>query len=357
MTNTVENALLAINDESKVIRQQEHEIWKKNVQQKYDDLKEREDLVEKSNAINIDGMSVEKLEEARDESRRYLEHAKQSKMFINNDFKSKVPYFGKNIVFIGAKTGQGKSTTAANLAYHDLIQGGHPLLITNEEVTGDVYNRVTCLIKGWNYVEHDMITEEQAKIFDDMMPKLAQRMTVIDDSYCMEYGSTSTLEGIQTICEKLLASPTVYTSIIIDYYQNIETSLKQPYLDVYKVQEKLVLYLDKFKNKYMAPIVMLGQLKEGKDLPFKEAIEGRKIILNKATCAIEMIADRDNWRTIWKIHKSRFTSAIGKEVYTGFERGKYVPYTADFRNKAELRRIQAAQNQLLKGIFVEKQVE
>jgi hypothetical protein len=353
MTN-INEALAKLNDESKEIRQKADELWKDNINQQYDGLKERKQISDMAQNMNVDGMSVQKIEEAQADSKHYLENAKNCKVFINNDFKGKVSNFGKNIILIGAKSGQGKSTTTANLAYHDLIQGGRPLVITNEEAVSDVYNRVTCLIRGWNYVEHEFITAEQAQIFNDMMPKLAQRMTVIDDNYCMKYGSTTTLEGITTIFDKLLTSTTKYTSIILDYYQNIDSSLNNPSMENYKVQENFVQYIDQFKNKYMAPVIVLSQQKEGKDLPFKEAIEGRKIIYNKATCVVELVAERDLWRSGWKIHKSRFSKAIGQTIYTGFEKGKYTPYTAEFRNKVELRKTQEEQNKLLKGIFVEK---
>ena len=338
-------------EEAKEIRKKKYEVDKQRINSSYDDMLKRQQEMEANDSIDLNGMSQEHIDKIKRETREYLEHAKNSKCFINNDFQGKVPFFGKNLLFVGAKTGHGKTTIGKNIAYHTLIQGGRVLYITNEENTGDVYNGITCLIKGWSYTEHESFTDEQMKEFDKMMDILPQRMMVIDDNYSKGYGQTTTLEGIKATLMTLHETKVHYDVIIIDYYQNVSRSNERPHLNNWQVQEEFAKFLDTFKNTYLAPIVLLSQLKEGKDLEFKESIEGRKIILNIATCAMRVTAEREYLRTAFEIHKSRFTSAIGKTIHVGFDRGKYVDYTPEFRNNAELIKQKREQNGLLSKIL------
>ena len=142
-----------------------------------------------------------------------------------------------------------------------------------------------------------------------------------------------------------------YSVIIMDYYQNVTSSMEMPELGQYEVQEKLAFFLDTFMLRCSAPILVLAQLKEGKDLSFKEAMEGRKVLYNKASCVMELRKESEHSRTAWKIHKSRFNEANGATIHTGFERGRFVRYTPEFRNKAELSRQRIAQSKLFKNIF------
>jgi len=102
------------------------------------------------------------------------------------------------------------------------------------------------------------------------------------------------------------------------------------------------LFLDNFKNQYPGPIVILSQLKPG-DEDFKTRIEGRKMLLNKATVALEVVADKDKMATQFKVHKGRYSNALGgKGITLGYEKGKYVEYTSAFQDQVDMSRIQQA---------------
>jgi hypothetical protein len=288
------------------------------------------------------------LQEIQKDNREYITAAKKSMVFINQTFGGVVPFFRKNLILIGGKTGEGKSTTVANIVW-STIQQKNPetgewrkaLVISNEEVAADVYNRVTCQAHGWHYTNHDKFSEEQLDTFEKMIPAWAKngRLTVIDNNYNGANGVTTSIEGIQTIFDNLIKNKEYYDVVIIDYYQNVKFSKKNPELDEYKVQAQLAAALDRYKNEYPAPIVVLAQVdppdKEG-NKPFEYRIKGRKVITDPATLVMEMVAERERRRTKWIVHKSRFTEAVGGCFYTGYSFGKFVEYTAEFQREVNM---------------------
>ena len=297
---------------------------------------------------NFDIQSPDQIEAIQKENREYMDAAKKKLSFIIADeeenhmyaFDKFIPFFRKNLILIGAKTGDGKSTTVANIAYHMMLQKnkttGEPartLVITNEERKEDVYNRITCLIKGWSYTNHDKFTDEQIIEFNKFIPHLSKRVTVIDNVHEGAHGVTTSLEGIEGIFENLLANGVKYDCVVIDYYQNIIISKKNPKLVDYEVQAMLARSLDRYKNEYPAPIVLLAQVNAADDdgnPPFYWRIQGRKLIMTVCTFAAEMLVDKIHKVTRWHIWKSRFAESIGETIETGFKDGRFIHYTEEF---------------------------
>lgn len=259
-------------------------------------------------------------------------------------FDKMVPWFRKNLIFIGAKTGEGKSTAIANIilgtiSHPDPITGRprRVLVLTNEEKAEDVYNRVTCLIKGWAYVNHNQFTDEQRKIFKEYMAKLmALGLVVVDNGYGGVPGNTTTIEGVRNVFERIHADPIKFDAILIDYYQNVRSSKLNPRMNQFEVQEEFANLCDRYKNLYPAPILVVGQVKppDAQDTPFEVRVKGSKEISVKATVTIEMMADRKMRRTAWHCHKGRFTESVGQSFFTGYDKGRFVPYTPEFQTKA-----------------------
>jgi hypothetical protein len=306
-------------------------------------LQQNEKELELAQSASFGPLSAEQISKLQQENIDYMEAAKNKMRFMVPSFEDVVPFFRKNLVLIGGKTGGGKSTVVANIVYSVVTQKNKQtgtarkaLVITNEERAEDFYNRITCLVRGWPYVNHDKFTDEQRAEFTRMIPILAQsgHLTVVDDTHNGSHGVTTSLEGIETIFENLLATNTFYDVVIIDYYQNINKSKINPYMSENEVQSKLAIMLDKYKNIYPAPIVIMAQINppDKKDTtPFQFRIKGRKVIMDPTTLAMEMEPDYENHITRWTIWKSRFTQSIGKSVTTGFEKGKFVEYTPEFR--------------------------
>jgi hypothetical protein len=289
------------------------------------------------------------------ENTEYMLAARNKMSFINKEFVKAIPFFRKNLILVGGKTGEGKSTTVANII-REMVAVINPvtgkkrriLVLTNEEKSEDVYNRVTCLIKGWHYTNHDRFTDLQVETFNKYIAALSKdgMITVVDDSYHGANGTTTTLEGICQVFDNLIANKEYYDAVLIDYYQNIKESRQNPTLNEWEVQAALSRKLDQYKNIYPAPIVLLAQVTppdEKRSVAFKYRIEGRKSILNVSTCAIEMIANREELCTEWLIHKSRFNEMVGESIITGYDKGRYVEHSEEF--KAMVERLKASREQ------------
>jgi replicative DNA helicase len=296
-------------------------------------------------ALNTDygQMAAETIEKIQKENMDYIMAAKKRISFICKPFDETIPFFRKNLILIAARTGEGKSTAVANIVI-EMLKGvnrenGKPrrvLVITNEEVPSDVYNRIACLMKGWDYVNHSKFTEQQLETFSRCIEFLARdKVTVIDQNYNGSSGLTTSLEGICQIFDNLIRTKTWYDAIIIDYYQRITESKKNPQMTVNDVQYILGQKLDTYKNIYPAPIVIMAQVKpqDKQETPFEVRIKGRKSIIENSTCAVEMIPNRDNRTTEWLVHKNRFSGmSVGQKVTTGYDKGRFVEWNDEFRD-------------------------
>lgn len=332
------------------LTKKESVVYKHRIDRQYDEIQKAREELEKNKSIDLSQMPEERVKKLQQDTEEYLKQAKKAKVFLNKDFNGKVPYFGRNLILIGATTGDGKSTVTSNIVLDTIKQGGKVLIITNEEKGDDCYNRITALIKGWPYKDHEDFTEEQRAVFREYIGILAKRIYVVEDDHNGVQGQTTSLEGITDIIDKGIKQN--YDLIVIDYYQGVTHSKENPTLNDWQVQERLADYLDLAKNRSSGPLVILAQLSTNDEkTPFKQAIEGRKKILNKATCAMRVTADRENLRTAFEIKKSRFNAAVGTTTFVGFDKGRYVQYNQEWANRTELKKVQKEQSQLLKQVF------
>lgn len=334
-------------------KKKEIEVNRVNVQ--YDRLKENQAKYDAIKQSTFGTISDERAEELAREGDEYLAAAAKPLRFINEEFKGVVPFFAKNLILIGAKTGEGKSTCVANIVKDVITQinpvtgrSGRCLVITNEENISDFYNRITCLIHGWHYVDHDLFTEEQKKTFNKFIKILRNRITIVDDQHVTNgisvTGATTTVEGIETIFENLIRDSEHYDVVLLDYYQGVTESTKDHTLNEYQVQRKLTHVLEKYRKVYPAPIVVMAQITppdEDRATPFQVRIQGTKLICTRATIIMEMIAHRKELMTEWLIHKGRYAKSVGESIETGYKNGLFVPYSDAFKLEVQKSREKA----------------
>ena len=325
----------------KELRTKENILRESRVEREFEKLEEYKRQQEILGAADISQMDPDEIASIQTGIQEYLEAARTSKTFINDTFRGIVPLFAKNVILIGANSGEGKSTISANVTLSTLKQSGKVLILTNEENKGDIYNRVTCLIHDWNYQGHEKFSETQVNTFKEYVGILSKKMVVLDDRSVnkLEGGDTTTYEGIANILENLIQKNIKYDLIILDYFQNVASSKKNPQMNTWEVQAKLANYLDNFKNRYQAPVIVLAQLRPAQkdaEISFEDRLKGRKKIYETCTFACEARANKAESTTEWVVHKSRFGVSLDKGLLkTGWERGRYVPLDAAWLKKQE----------------------
>ena len=344
--------------ESEELKAKEFEIRKKRVEIQHRELQIRQLQQKAFDKLPIGQNIVERAKKLAAENEEYIKLARKSAVFLSMDiFKDKVALFPRNILLFGAETGTGKSTTVANFTESYLLQGKRVLIITNEEYPTDILNRIVFLMNNWAYTNHDEVTNEQLAECDRMYPILMKRIEIIDDKFNGIGGTSTTLEGIQGICNnlerKLKNDGISYDAILIDYIQNIKYSTENPGLAQWQVLDRLGSFLDNWKAHYPAPILLFSQLKStnADNTDFKDRIEKFKAVMNHATTAIEVKADRDNLRTEWTFRKNRFKGAVGISVFTGYDKGRYVEYSKEFMNKVRLKNEKKQHAKLMGNAF------
>jgi hypothetical protein len=327
VSKDIENLQRKAKEESELLLKKKA-IEAHKTQADYDRMVRSQQDIDAWKNINIEADRPAFIERVIKESREYMEAAKSCKEFMCKSFNRIVPFFAKNIILMGATSGEGKSTVTANIALKTIMSGGKVLIISNEEAVPDVYNRITCLAKGWLYTNHNEFTDEQKAVLESGIRAWEKYVTVIGDS-TYGPGTTTTIEGVQSVMESLIKNGQKYDVIILDYIQKVMFSKTNHYLQTWEILNKMMLYIDDFKNRYMAPIVVMSQLHPSNgesERSFEDRIRGYKGIITPSTCAIEMVANKKDLKTKFVIHKNRwYDGDTGKQTVTvGWFKGKFV---------------------------------
>lgn len=309
--------------------------------------KNEQDIARLNNA-NIGVLDEDKIIKIQKDNTDYLENLNDSLVFLDKNLSKFVTAWPGNLILVGSKTGGGKSSLTANLILSTILQlnpktgkNRRALVISNEEASFSVYNRLTCLAKEWNYSDQDAFTAEQKKVLVEFAGIWARRgITVIENN---ENGLTTSLEGIRSIFDNLIKNEVHYDMVILDYIQKC-TDSKRGNMAAWEVMKKTMEALDEYKNVYPGAIVVTSQLasqtNDGNDneRDFQDRIRGGKDILNPCTMGIELIPDREILRSRFIIRKSRYKGElVGKGSDMGFKKGRFVPYNDEFKKEVAVR--------------------
>ena len=328
----------------KAVAEKELDLKEKRVDIAFSELVKNKEDTDKSKSVGFGKLSERAIKQLRDDNASYLEAAKHPIPFICSEFDNLVPFFRKNLILLMSASGGGKSTAVCNIVYSAMKnrnplngKGYRILILTNEEAPEDMINRLTCFVKGWQYSNHNEFNDEQRETFDKYIEIFARKgnVNVIGDVFEGIDGWTTTAEGVVQVFDNLIKAEDHYDVVILDYFQNVVRSREKPELDEFKVQRLLATEFDRIKNIYPGVIVVMAQcdpLRDEEDTtPYNLRIKGSKIIITKSTFICEITPKYELLYSKWKVHKSRFTKAMGREIWTGYDRGRFVPYSTDFQ--------------------------
>ncbi len=338
----------------KVVQETELEVRENKSEVDLIKYKQQREDIEKLNserkavqALNLDQISDTYFSNGMNEHQKYLEAAKYRVRFMLPCFDSTVPLFGKNLLLFGAKTGEGKSSTAGQIIYSVLNQNnpatGKPcraLVITNEESMGDVFTRVAFNYKKWPYTRPDGISEEQRREVIRFQSEMreSKRLVVVDNSFPDLRHPTTSLEGLGYFLDSVEKNKNDFDLIVIDYFQKISNSVDNKAANSVDVLTRVCDMLDEFRKKLSCPIIIFAQInpKNSDKTNFEDRIKGRKKILETATFAAEIELDRENYATHFRIHKNRLVQGtVGSTITVGFDRetGMLVTRDISFQQK------------------------
>ena len=246
---------------------------------------------------------------------------------------------GSLAVFLAA-TGTGKSTFSANIAHHLKSCGKRTLIIVNEERSFDMGARIACLDLGVDihkYKKKGALPKTVKQQVFDHMATFGDLVTVIGLDFKGNSKLVTSPEGMDQL---LTVAQGKYDAILIDYYQNVNYSINNPNATTWEAMEKFSHSLDKHKNTVDCPIMLFAQVRRGEEY-YKDRIEGRKIVLNKATDVFEIQVDKKNQRSAILCHKDRWLGNHGEDMFVGYDKGKFVPYTPAFEDEVRRKQIDA----------------
>lgn len=254
----------------------------------------------------------------------YNKMLNQSITLVNDSLTATIPFTRENLYLFCAFTGSGKSTVAANISYPLWKQGKKTLVISNEESEQDVIFRIGCLELGYNFNDYKkgkMPTDKQHELME-LFKEITKYVKVIDVN--AKEGITRKVEGIKAYLNAVKTAD--YCCVMIDYYQLIQSSLKDPSKTTYEVLNDLRVWLGQYIKSSNVPVVLFVQLysigKKGGVKDIDARIKECSAIVEPATVIIEVVPDFETKTSSFIIHKDRFGEA-GKRIVCPFDKGRF----------------------------------
>jgi hypothetical protein len=253
--------------------------------------------------------------------RAMFDQAKIPFMFPNftpeDDF-----YMSQGLTLVGACSGKGKSTAAANLlaGFITYKPEGTALVISNEEATDAIIHRTACVLLKKPYMRFhtgSMFRREQEEV-REFARGLLSRIIVVNDPQW----NTACLEDVKSILEGS-ASQNV-SLVIIDYHQTVNQSREYPDMEAYKVLKQFGVFMREYGKRAPVPVVDFVQLSPKSDsAEFQSRVQNDKTIYNDAFNVIEIAPNQETKLTDFIIHKQRFGASQGVKVSLAFNNGRY----------------------------------
>lgn len=333
----LENELLSLNSEqsSQVelpkeailesdVYGKEQYLRTKRVNRNYNYEKRIESEIEKTRNLDIRTIPEGYYEDLEAKAQEIRLAQTNSHPFITPKLTELVSLSFPNLITVGALSGSGKTTAAANITFQLYQNGRRVLIISNEELTLDVLDRISCMEKGYDINQRATFSEEQNRELDLLRPVVGDFVRVVDTAWAGNPELTTSIEGIQSIFQSLIKQEKFFDCIILDYYQKVTVSKEDPDQAGYSILQELSNTLDHYYKLVKAPIVVLTQLHpvgEGQK-EFEKRIKGGKSIMMPSTFVLELKKVDGEYASDWICHKHRWGNE-GKKVRTAWNRGKF----------------------------------
>lgn len=264
--------------------------------------------------------------------------------FINDALTTAIPFTRENLYLMCAYSGNGKSTAAANISYPLWLQKKKVLVIANEESKDDVLGRIACLHLGYTFndmkkgIMPDDMHDQVKSLFSD----IAEYVKVLDVQFKDSF--TTKLECVQNAMDSVANAD--YACVLIDFFQRVGQSQISPKTDRFTIMHNFKDYLTNYIKKANLPVVLFAQLhsigkRNNKDLDSR--IKDCPKIYEAATAVMEIIPKFEDSTSQFLIHKDRFGCA-GQKLTCGFENGRYVILTDEFKARALDRKLSKLSN-------------
>lgn len=259
--------------------------------------------------------------------------------FINEALTAAIPFTRENLYLMCGYSGNGKSSAAANISYSLYKEKKKTLVISNEEPKQDIIYRIACLELGFNFNDYKKGIMVKAQQFEcaKLFPEICKYVKVIDVNY--NNGITFTLEGIKNILTQVKTAD--YSAVMIDYFQQIKTSVLTPSKKGLDVLTDLRMWLGKYIRESNIPVVLFAQLHSlGKrnNVDLDSRIKDCPSVYETSTVVVEIVPDFENKTTKFLIKKDRFGYS-GMKIECAFDKGRYVEITAEHMEKIRMAKL------------------
>jgi hypothetical protein len=262
-----------------------------------------------------------------------LESYRESRALRNKILANRIPFICKDflphfflcqgLIVVGGESGRAKSTTCANMLAGFIREcpGKKALVISTEEATDAVYERVACILLKESYQAFytGQLPNDAMRAIERTVESIIPSIEVIVEE---DMWDPSYIEDVEAILET--AAYDGVNLVLVDYLQTITGSRKDDSMESFQVSKKLGMYLKDYGRKHGVPVVVFAQLNPSTHAPtMASRIQNDKTFFNHGFICIEIKPDFETLTTEFTIHKDRFFGMTGKKVVMDFITGRY----------------------------------
>lgn len=260
---------------------------------------------------SYEGLSAEQRKAQYEKDRELIRKAQKTQIsFIGSDLKLRM-----GVTVLGGCTGRGKSTTSANIlaSFYKTYSDRQAVVITNEEVSADVLDRVSCILLEIDFYKYrdGLLSEEVEENVREKSLELMDRIEVV----CTTAADMTCLDDVVQVLNYARNQNNVHL-VVFDYLQTVTWSRKYENITRYDVSKRLGLFLKEYGRSVNIPVLIFAQMQpnslEGTD--FASRIQGDKTFVNHAVMAIEIVPDFEKRATEFRVHKDRFSGRQGTSL-------------------------------------------